>query len=212
MSGSDTALKKRLIDVALELFTRNGYRDTSLRQIANRAGVSHGSVRYHFGSKDALYRATLERFAPEALGSHFPEIPESSEMTPARATELFREQVFTLATIKARVGESPHVAMSYIEGEGKLGGPPNPDFYKRVIKPGHDALKRTVQAMRPDITDDETLEILVFNVVAQCLMLRIGRGVILKRLGKRTLKPKDIDKIAQHIYEVALRGIEGLKP
>lgn len=210
MSEARTALKTRLVDAALELFAKQGYRETSLRQIAERARVSHGSVRHHFGSKKALYKATVGRFQPEAIGAHFPRVPDAEDMTREQAVRLFREHVVTLATIKARVGENPHVALSYIEGEGKLGGPPDPLFYERVIRPGHDALKRTIRAIRPDIQDEEALDILVFNVIAQCLMLRIGRGILLKRLRKRTLSQQDIDHIAQRIYQMALSGIQGM--
>ncbi|MEM1164668.1 MAG: CerR family C-terminal domain-containing protein [Planctomycetota bacterium] len=212
MPGSDTALKKRLLDVAVELFIKQGYRQTSLRQIAERAGVSHGSVRYHFGSKDALYEASIDRLAPEAISSFFPDVPDASAMTRDQAIALFKEQVLTLATIKARIGEYPQVAMSYIQGEGEPGAPPNPAFYRKVIAPGHLAMKRTIRAIRPDIEDDETLEIMTFNVIFQCVMLRIGRGVILKRLKKKTLSRSDTERIAHLIAEVSLAGIESVSP
>ncbi|MEM9348278.1 MAG: CerR family C-terminal domain-containing protein [Planctomycetota bacterium] len=131
-------------------------------------------------------------------------------MSKKQARALFMETVYTLVSVKAQIGENPAIAMSYLEREGQLGKPMNQKFYNRVVKPGHDAMKRTIQAMRPDIKDDQTLEIVVINVIAQCLMLRIGRNVILKRLGKRTLTRKDIDKFASTICEVSLRGIEGL--
>lgn len=210
MSTKDTELKRNLVKTALELFSEQGYRGTSLRQIAEHAGVSHGSVRYHFGSKESLYTATLDCFSKEAVGSHFPHVPDLSEMTKEQGRALFAEMVYTLATVKAKIGEDPAIAMSYLEREGVLGKPLNQKFFNRVIKPGHDALKRTIQAMRPDIKDDQTLEIIVFNVIAQCLMLRIGRSVILKRLGKRTLTRKDIDKFASIICELSLMGIDGL--
>ncbi|MEM9065189.1 MAG: CerR family C-terminal domain-containing protein [Planctomycetota bacterium] len=211
MTEVESALKVRLIEAALDLFAKRGYRDTTLRDIADKAGVSHGSVRYHFGSKDALYEAALERFKPEAVGSFFPVIPDASQMTPEEAIALFREFVQVLVTVKARIGESPKIAMFYVEGEGELGGPPNPQFYRRVISPGHDALRRLISAIRPDITDDETLEILTFNVIGQAIFLRVGHGVLLKRLGKRTLTKKTIDEIALLIAETALQGLQRLR-
>ncbi|MEM9348279.1 MAG: TetR/AcrR family transcriptional regulator [Planctomycetota bacterium] len=72
MSSKDTELKRNLVSAALELFSEQGYKDTSLRQIADYAGVSHGSVRYHFGSKQSLYNATLDFFSKDNIGSHCP--------------------------------------------------------------------------------------------------------------------------------------------
>ena len=57
--------KERLLDVAERLFADFGYRATSLRHITSEARVNLASVNYHFGSKDALLAALLDRrFAP----------------------------------------------------------------------------------------------------------------------------------------------------
>ncbi|MEM6550733.1 MAG: CerR family C-terminal domain-containing protein [Planctomycetota bacterium] len=211
MPGSETALKRRLIETALVLFTRQGYRSTSLRQIAEHAGVSHGSVRYHFGSKRVLYKTAMGSMRPENMGMHFPRVPPAEEMTQDQAVRLFEENVTALARVMARVGEQPEVARAYIENEGGPGEAPNPEFYRRVIAPGHEAMKRTIRAMRPDLQDERTLEILVFNVIGQCLALRMGRGVVLKRLKKRTLTQRDIDEFAKRIVEVSLAGVRALR-
>ncbi|MEM6391899.1 MAG: CerR family C-terminal domain-containing protein [Planctomycetota bacterium] len=208
MLGPETELKQRLIDTALVLFTRHGYRGTSLRRIAEQAGVSHGSVRYHFGTKAALHKAALGSMRPENMGMHFPRVPE--RMTREQAVELFTEQVRTMTRVMARAGEQPGVARAYIENEGGLGGPPDPVFYRRVIAPGHEAMKRTIRGIRPDLRDERTLEILVFNVVGQCLALRMGRGIVLKRLKKRTLSQRDVEEFAERIVQVSLAGIKGL--
>jgi AcrR family transcriptional regulator len=50
----DLTAKARLRDAALRLFAERGIEATSVRDIANAAGVSGGLVRHHFGSKEAL--------------------------------------------------------------------------------------------------------------------------------------------------------------
>lgn len=104
------------------------------------------------------------------------------------------------------------VSLLYMEREGAPGSPLNHDFYQKIIAPGHESLKRVIRALRPDIEDDDTLEILTFNVIFQCVMLRTGRSVILKRLKKRTLSNKDIGRIANLIVEVSLGGIKHVSP
>lgn len=49
-----------LTAAATELFARHGYHDTSLAAIGDRAGVSRGSICWHFGSKEGLLCATVE--------------------------------------------------------------------------------------------------------------------------------------------------------
>ncbi|MFO7557486.1 MAG: helix-turn-helix domain-containing protein, partial [Desulfobacterales bacterium] len=45
-----------LIRAAAELFSEKGVEAVSLRKIAVRAGVNHGLIHRHFGSKEALRR------------------------------------------------------------------------------------------------------------------------------------------------------------
>lgn len=57
--------KDRILDVAERLFADRGYPATSLRDITAEAGVNLASVNYHFGGKESLLAALLERrFAP----------------------------------------------------------------------------------------------------------------------------------------------------
>jgi len=51
--------RSRVLDAAAELFVAQGYRGTTLRQIAATAGIKAGSVYHHFDSKEALYVAVL---------------------------------------------------------------------------------------------------------------------------------------------------------
>lgn len=53
--------KEALLDAAEELFEAQGASATSLRAITERASANIAAVNYHFGSKDALVLAVLER-------------------------------------------------------------------------------------------------------------------------------------------------------
>ena len=53
--------KTRILDGAEHLFAQNGFHNTSLRAITSMAKVNLASVNYHFGSKDALLQAVIER-------------------------------------------------------------------------------------------------------------------------------------------------------
>lgn len=50
--------RDRLLQAALDSFTRAGYDASSTRQIESDAGVKRGLITYHFGSKEALWKAT----------------------------------------------------------------------------------------------------------------------------------------------------------
>jgi AcrR family transcriptional regulator len=58
MSAEDT--RQRILDVSAELFVEQGYDGTSLREIAERLGVTKAALYYHFSSKEQILRALLE--------------------------------------------------------------------------------------------------------------------------------------------------------
>ena len=52
---------ERALDVAEHLFAERGFRGTSLRDVADAAGIRAPSLYNHFPAKEALYEAVLER-------------------------------------------------------------------------------------------------------------------------------------------------------
>ncbi len=67
-SGAST--RERILDIALELFTTQGYDKTSLRQIAERLGFTKAAIYYHFASKADILMALhmrLHDFGRDAL-------------------------------------------------------------------------------------------------------------------------------------------------
>ncbi|HOT46279.1 MAG TPA: TetR family transcriptional regulator [Spirochaetota bacterium] len=56
-----------VIEAAGELFSRRGFDGVSVRDIAKKAGVNHGLIHRHFGSKENLRRQTLQRMADAML-------------------------------------------------------------------------------------------------------------------------------------------------
>lgn len=52
--------QQKLLDAAIEAFSENGFKGTSTRDIAERAGVHHPLITYHFKNKDKLWRAAAD--------------------------------------------------------------------------------------------------------------------------------------------------------
>lgn len=57
----------RLLEISAELFRQNGYAATTMRDIADAAGMKAGSLYYHFNSKDEILDQVLERGIGEAI-------------------------------------------------------------------------------------------------------------------------------------------------
>lgn len=54
--------KERILDVSLDLFSRNGFSAVSIRDICKEVQIKESSVYYHFQNKQAILDELLERF------------------------------------------------------------------------------------------------------------------------------------------------------
>ena len=59
--------REGILDAALEEFSMNGYHETSLEGVADRAGISKALIYEHFSSKRELHEALLSRYDREVL-------------------------------------------------------------------------------------------------------------------------------------------------
>ncbi len=60
--------RRQLLDIGRELFAQKGFEATSIEEIAARADVSKPVVYEHFGGKDGLYTAVVDREMQAVLG------------------------------------------------------------------------------------------------------------------------------------------------
>ena len=65
MSAADR--REAILDAALEEFSVNGFHETSLEGVADRAGISKALIYEHFPSKRDLHEALLGRYVHELL-------------------------------------------------------------------------------------------------------------------------------------------------
>lgn len=53
-------MRARAVEVAVRMFSQNGYRATSMREVAAELGATHTGLKHHFPSKEALLTAVLQ--------------------------------------------------------------------------------------------------------------------------------------------------------
>ena len=83
--------QQKLLDAAIEAFSENGFKGTSTRDIAARAGVHHPLITYHFKNKDQLWRAAANRIFSEFTQSLAGSVEEHKNMCPkTRMSALIR--------------------------------------------------------------------------------------------------------------------------
>lgn len=115
--------RAEIVDMALQLFARDGYHAVSLKQIASRTGIPKSSVLYHFPTKDALLQAVL---------AHRDATTIVSPSTPAGSP---RQELLSLVDGAARNAATLGMVSTYagLSCEGAVPGhPAHPYFVRRM--------------------------------------------------------------------------------
>ena len=87
--------QQKLLDAAIEAFSENGFKGTSTRDIAERAGVHHPLITYHFKNKDQLWRAAAHRVFKDFGKSLSQSMQDNMDLSPKdRMAALIRAYVF----------------------------------------------------------------------------------------------------------------------
>jgi TetR/AcrR family transcriptional regulator, regulator of cefoperazone and chloramphenicol sensitivity len=96
-STSDLTARARIREAAIALFAEKGIAATTIRDIAQAAGVSSGLLRHHFGSKEGLRDACDEYALNQitALGIQFTETNLLGRITP----EIMRLQQYAIRSV-----------------------------------------------------------------------------------------------------------------
>lgn len=82
--------RRKIVEVALQLFSSNGYTNTTLAKIATEAGFSRGPIYWHFNNKDELFEEVLS-FSQQPLADLIDQARGELEH-PLRAIHEFAEQ------------------------------------------------------------------------------------------------------------------------
>jgi AcrR family transcriptional regulator len=69
MPAKSAETRTRILDAAMDLFRRQGFEETTMREIAAEAGVATGAAYYYFDSKDAIALAFYDQSQRELESS-----------------------------------------------------------------------------------------------------------------------------------------------
>ena len=95
--------KQRILDVAQRLLARNGWRTTTLSQIAKEAGVTSAGLLHHFESKEQLLHAVLDARDADDAEHAYQHTGDLADAIASAAERFYRspELVGTFAVLMA---------------------------------------------------------------------------------------------------------------
>lgn len=172
-------------DVALlragqSAFARYGYEGASLRSIAAAANVDPALVAHHFGSKEALWTAVVERLAycfVEPAVAKLHELQKQVQLPiRARLEEALRQTVSANA-------EEPEFGM-FLSRVGAEKGEKLNLITQKLLRPYHDAFRPfLIEAMRAKVIGKQPVEVLYFMLM-YAVTMTISYRHILEAFGK----------------------------
>ncbi|MFF2086824.1 TetR/AcrR family transcriptional regulator [Nocardia sp. NPDC058176] len=113
MTAPDTVKRTRraeLLDLAADLFAERGLRATTVRDIADSAGILSGSLYHHFDSKESMVDEILRGFLDDLFGRY-------REIAAAGLSS--RETLEALVVASYEAFDRHHAAVAIYQAEAK---------------------------------------------------------------------------------------------
>jgi AcrR family transcriptional regulator len=117
--------RDQVLEAALHLFSTQGYQATTVREIAERAGVSTGNLYHHFPDKETIFRILLDQYWAAIDSPDFPfNVALASGTFPDNLEELGRASRETVSRYRRQVAliyvdvvefEGSHIRKFYSE-------------------------------------------------------------------------------------------------
>ncbi len=131
---------QRIVDIALELFSRFGYDSVSTTQIAKAAEISQPNIHYHFKTKDALWKAAIAELARRVETSNAQSLSGLvADKEDPYAT--LRESCLTFHRLSVDVPELGAI----LSLEGLAGGERLDWLVQTVFRESYDAMLQCIQ-------------------------------------------------------------------
>lgn len=199
--GKET--RKRLLNSACEVFAQEGYKDAKVADICKRANANVASVNYYFSSKANLY-AEAWRYAFQQF-----EEPAFSELPQGSPRELLRGYIHALMKNFTSMGRRGYFGRLYLM---ELVNPTGlvQDAWRELIEPRRNKLLCMIRGIMGPNADDQSVLFCELSIINQCrTLLTINRND-LEYLLDHTIDNELIRRLADHIADFSLAGIEGV--
>jgi AcrR family transcriptional regulator len=105
----------RILDAAMRVFRRHGFRRSSIEQAAEEAGLTRQALYHHFASKEVLFRAVLERLYEQGLAAEIAAAKTAEEAGLDLADILAAEIGARMQSLLASLKDSPHTEELFSE-------------------------------------------------------------------------------------------------
>ncbi len=198
--------RDRILKVACEVFTEQGFHNTTIRDICQQAQVNVAAVNYYFKSKEKLYEEVCKYIFGFSAENGDPRFKLGGNKTPEE-----KLKAFIRSFLSNILGKDQSNRREVIMGREMI--EPTGAFnivIKDMIKPRFQQLHSIVKDLLKKGTEDAIVRRCCFSITGQCLYYRFARPVVLKLNPQQKYDKKGIEKLADHITQFSLIAITQL--
>jgi len=112
---AQTRPQDRILDAAMRVFRRHGFRRSSIEQAAEEAGLTRQALYHHFASKEALFRAVIERLYEQGLAAEIAAAKAAEDDGLELSDILIAEIGARMQSLFASLKGSPHLEELFSE-------------------------------------------------------------------------------------------------
>ena len=199
--GKETRL--RVLNAACEIFAQKGYRDARVADICGRAGANVASVNYYFGGKASLYqeawRQALEDFQQRVILDVEAVLPK----------EALRQYIQALIRLFSAKGESADFSRLYLM---ELLNPTGliEDAWREMMETRRQRLQQIIRRIMGLGAKELAVRFCEQSIINQCRVLLTIKRSDLEYMLEERLTPDLIRRLADHIADFSLAGIEAV--
>lgn len=207
MDQTQLSTRERIIDCAGDMFGQKGFRETTIRAIAEAAGVNVAAINYHFRDKEGLYAEVIEDIFSRGF-QRFPSlIPETEPpLSPEEKLKVFiKGTVYRLLSPEGWGGQ---------RGKGRLIAremleftQPFAQVVQRYIKPHKDELVIILRDIVGETVGRDDILFSVVSILGQCIYYVYATSLIELVAPEYAPLENNIDRIVEHVFRFSMGGL-----
>ena len=200
-SSPDTC--RKLMEAAGVVFTEKGFRKATVHEICRRAGANVAAVNYHFGGKKNLYRAVIRHWFSASVDTYPPTLGLRDHPTPRQQLHAYiRSFLFRLLVKEHPASFGKLMAWELIDPTGLID-----KLIRESIVPLSERLFAIIQELIGPGVDAAVIGRCCASITGQCMFYRHARPMIKIINPSLAFEPRDIEILADHIYEFSLGAV-----
>lgn len=160
--------REKILDAAVELIAERGYSATSVDALCRRAGIVKTALYWHFGSKEGLLAAVIDRVASAWI--------DELRSTVSRAGEPEERLAVALAGMRRILEQRPEllrlllsVLLERAEGDDETRA-----ALQRAFLRARRAIVETIEATTPGVRDPDLIAHTIVSLMQGALLLRLA--------------------------------------